>query len=124
MKVPRILFIVPGLLAGLLIPALSAAPKSLPPGAVGMDATDFARSVVSIHKDQQLTLFNNSDVVHVIGPGTGGHVIGVERHVPVVGFHLMQTNSTYKTPPWKTPGTYWLTCSVHPDMTIKVIVTP
>lgn len=124
MKVPRILFIVPGLLAGLLIPALSAAPKSLPPGAVGMDATDFARSVVTIHQDQQLTLFNNSDVVHVIGPGTGGHVIGVERHVPVVGFHLMQTNSTYKTPPWKTPGTYWLTCSVHPDMTIKVIVTP
>ena len=124
MKVPRILFIVPGLLAGLLIPALSAAPKSLPPGAVGMDATDFARSVVTIHQDQQLTLFNNSDVVHVIGPGTGGHVIGVERHVPVVGFHLMQTNSTYQTPPWKTPGTYWLTCSVHPDMTIKVIVTP
>ena len=124
MKVPRILFIVPGLLAGLLIPALSAAPKSLPPGAVGMDATDFARSVVTIHQDQRITLFNNSDVVHVIGPGTGGHVIGVERHVPVVGFHLMQTNSTYKTPPWKTPGTYWLTCSVHPDMTIKVIVTP
>jgi hypothetical protein len=63
-------------------------------------------------------------VVHVIGPGTGGHVIGVEPHVPVVGFHLMQTNSVYKTPPWKTPGTYWLTCSVHPDMTLKVIVAP
>jgi hypothetical protein len=124
LKVPRILFIVPGLLAGLLIPALSAAPKSLPPGAVGMDTTDFGRSVVTIHRDQRLTLFNNSDVVHVIGPGTGGHVIGVERHVPVVGFHLMQTNSTYKTPPWKTPGTYWLTCSVHTDMTIKDIVTP
>ena len=92
MKVPRILFIVPGLLAGLLIPALSAAPKSLPPGAVGMINTDFARDVVTIHRDQRLTLFNNSSVVHVIGPGTGGHVIGVERHVPVVGFHLMQTN--------------------------------
>jgi hypothetical protein len=124
LKVPRILFIVPGLLAGLLIPALSAAPKSLPPGAVGMDRTDFGQDAVTIHRDQRLTLFNNSDVVHVIGPGADGHVIGVERHVPVVGFHLMQTNSFYKTPPWKTPGTYWLTCSVHPDMTIKVIVTP
>ena len=124
MKVPRILFIVPGLLAGLLIPALSAAPKSLPPGAVGMIKTDFAQDVVTIHRDQRLTLFNNSDVIHVIGPGTNGHVIGVERHVPVVGFHLMETNSVYKTPPWKTSGTYWLTCSVHPDMTLKVIVAP
>jgi hypothetical protein len=123
-RVPRILFVLPGLLAGLLIPALSSAPKSLPPGAVGMDATTFARDAVTIHRDQQLVLFNNSNVVHVIGPGTGGHVIGVEAHVPVVGFHLMPTNSVYKTPPWKTPGTYWLTCSVHPNMTVKVIVTP
>jgi plastocyanin len=44
--------------------------------------------------------------------------------VPVVGWHLMQTDSTYITPPWKIAGTYHLTCSVHPDMTIKVIVTP
>jgi hypothetical protein len=123
-KVPRILFVVPGLLAGLLIPALSSAPKSLPADAVGMVNTNFAQSVVKIHVDQRLTLFNNSGVVHVIGPGSGGHVIGTEAHVPIVGFHLMQTNSVYKTGMWKTPGTYWLTCSVHPDMTLKVIVTP
>jgi plastocyanin len=36
----------------------------------------------------------------------------------------MQTNSVYTTPRWETPGTYTLTCSVHPDMTLKVIVTP
>jgi hypothetical protein len=123
--IPRILFIVPGILAGLLIPALSSAtPKSLPPGAVGMTGDDFARSVVVIHEDQWITMFNNSNKVHVIGPGRNGRIIGTAPHVPVVGFHLMPTNSIWKTPPWRTPGTYWLTCSVHPHMTIKVIVTP
>jgi len=123
MAVPRIVFVLPGLLAGLLIPALSAAPKAPPPGAVGMVTTDFARSVVTIHRGERLTLFNNSNVIHVIGPGNDGVIIGAERHVPVVGFHLMPTNSVYRTPPWKTPGTYYLTCSVHPHMTLKVIVT-
>lgn len=123
-RIPRILFVVPGLLAGLLIPALSSAPKSLPAGAVGMIGDDFARDSVTIHVDQRLLLFNNSNVVHVIGPGRAGRIIGTAPHVPVVGFHLMQTNSVYRTRPWETPGTYYLTCSVHPDMTLKVIVTP
>jgi plastocyanin len=123
MAVPRIVFVLPGLLAGLLIPALSSAPKPPPAGAVGMVSTDFARSVVTIHRGERLTFFNNSTVVHVVGPGSNGNIIGTEAHVPVVGFHLMQTNSLYRTPPWNTPGTYYLTCSVHPDMNLKVIVT-
>jgi plastocyanin len=124
MPVPRILFVVPGLLAGLLIPALHSAPKAPPPGAVGMVTLDFARDTVTIHAGQSLTMVNNSNVVHVIGPGRGGQVWGTETHVPVTGFHLMQTNAVYQTPPWRTPGTYWLTCSVHPDMTLKVVVLP
>lgn len=124
MAVPRILFVVPGLLAGLLIPALHSTPKALPSGAVGMNATDFAQDSVTIHVGQRVTMANNSNVIHVIGPGRGGRVWGTERNVPVYGFHLMQTNSVYRTPAWLTPGTYWLTCSVHPDMTLKVIVRP
>ncbi|MGH3402803.1 MAG: cupredoxin domain-containing protein [Streptosporangiaceae bacterium] len=123
-RIPRILFIIPGLLAGLLVPALASAPKSLPSGAVGMTGDDFAQDSVTIHADQRLLLFNDSNVVHVIGPGRGGRIIGTARHVPVSGFHLMQTNSVYRTKPWKTPGTYYITCSVHPDMTLKVIVAP
>jgi hypothetical protein len=123
-KVPRILFVVPGVLAGLLIPVLNNVHRQVPAGAVGMASEDFTRDVVTIHRGGRLTMVNDSNVIHVIGPGSGGRVIGTERHVPVVGFHLMQTNSVYTTPPWKTPGTYYLTCSVHPDMTLKVIVTP
>jgi len=124
MAVPRILFVAPGLLAGLLIPTLIAAPKPAPAGAVGMISHDFAQSVVTIHRGERLTLVNDSRLVHVIGPGRSGTIVGQAPHVPVVGFHLMQTNAVFTTPPWETPGTYYLTCSVHPDMTLKVVVTP
>jgi hypothetical protein len=124
MRLPRILFIVPGLLAGLLVPALTSAPKAAPAGAVGMVGKDFSTDSVTIHRDDRLTLFNSSNLVHVIGPGTGGHVVSPAPGVPMVGWHLMPTDSQFTTGPWKKAGTFYLTCSVHPDMTLKVIVTP
>jgi plastocyanin len=120
-RIPRILFVVPGLLAGLLVPALTSGPRPLAPGDVGMINDDFAQDSVTVHVGQQLTLFNNSDVVHVIGPGRDTHIYP-ERGVPLTGFHLMETNSVLKTGQWKTPGTFYLTCSVHPGMTLKVVV--
>lgn len=124
MALPRILFAVPGLLAGLLVPALISAPKPAPYGDVGMVTTDFAQSAVTIHRGGRIRLFNDSNVVHVIGPGRAGRIWGTERYVPLAGFHLMQTNSVLTVGPWRTPGTYYLTCSVHPNMTLKVTVTP
>jgi plastocyanin len=122
MKVPRILLVVPGLLAGLLVPAIIAAPKPAPAGAVGMVGDDFARSAVTIHRGQRLTLVNDSNVVHVIGPGRDTAIISPERGVPMTGFHLMQTNKAFTTGRWMRVGTFYLTCSVHPGMTLKVVV--
>jgi hypothetical protein len=121
-SLPRILLIVPGLLIGLLLPAVIAAPKKAPTGAVGMISDDFARSVVTIHRGNRLTLVNNSHFVHVIGPGRNTHIISPERGVPMTGFHLMQTNDVLTTGRWMTLGTFYLTCSVHPGMTLKVVV--
>jgi len=121
---PRILLVVPGLLAGLLIPALAHAPKHIPAGDVGMGNEGFARSVVTIHRGERLTFANNSSLVHVIGPGRGGHILSPAAGVPVLGWHLMQTNGVYQTPPWRVLGTYYITCSVHPEMNLKVVVTP
>jgi hypothetical protein len=53
-----------------------------------MVSDDFTRDAVTIHVGQRLTMFNNSNIIHVIGPGRDGHVWGTERNVPVVGFHL------------------------------------
>jgi len=120
-SVPRILFVVPGLLAGLLIPAVTT-PHHAPANAVGMVSMDFAKDVVVLHRGERLTLFNSSDLVHVIGPGNNGHIASPQKGDPILGFHLMPTNSTYTTGPWNTLGTFHLTCSVHPDMNLEVVV--
>jgi plastocyanin len=123
MPVPRILFVVPGLLAGLLIPALTSAPKEAPAGTVGMVGMNFSQKVVKLHRGERLTFFNSSNLVHIVGPGTNGHILTPTPGVPILGWHLMPTNSVYKSPPWTTDGTFHITCSVHPDMNLEVIVT-
>jgi plastocyanin len=123
MPLPRVLLVVPGLLAGLCIPALTASPKAAPTGTIGMTNSDYAQTVVTIQKGERLTFVNDSHVVHVIGPGKAGHILSPEAGVPITGFHLMPTNSVYTSPPWETTGTFWMTCSVHTTMTMKVIVT-
>jgi plastocyanin len=120
-RIPRILFVIPGLAAGLLVPALTAGPKPLPSGAVGMTISDFARDTVTLHVGQRLTLFNDSRVVHVIGAGLNNHVFP-ERGAPIRGFHLMETNSVFETGRWESAGTFTLTCTVHPGMNLKVVV--
>ena len=125
MTPPRILFVIPGLLAGLLLPAAFVhAPKPAPHGAVGMVSEMFAQRVVTIHRGERITFVNDSRLVHVIGPGRDGHIVSPIGGVPVLGWHLMQTNGVFTTAPWRTPGTYYLTCSVHPEMNLKVVVTP
>ena len=124
LSAPRVLLVIPGLLAGFLIPALIPAPKPVPAMDVGMVTRDFAKEAVTLHRGQRLTLVNNSNAVHVIGPGRDTHIVSPEHGVPMTGFHLMQTNAVYTTGPWMTLGTFYLTCSVHPGMDLKVVVVP
>jgi plastocyanin len=124
LSVPRVLLVIPGLLAGFLVPRLIAAPKPIAAMDVGMVTRDFARDEVTLHRGERLTLVNDSNAVHVIGPGLNTHIRSPERGVPMTGFHLMQTNSTYTTGPWMTLGTFYLTCSVHPGMNLTVVVVP
>ena len=121
MSVPRILILVPLLVAGAFLPAAGAEPDAPPPGALGMTHLDYAEESVSLHVGDTLTLANNSRWAHTVGPGQGGSVIDAEG-VPITGFTLMQTNDLFTTGRWNRPGTFYLTCSVHPDMTVKVVV--
>ena len=70
---------------------------------------------------QTLTFQNDSPWVHIIGPGEKGLLtpVGKEAMAPM---KMMEENDTYTTPPWMTPGTYLLTCTVHPEMNAKVVV--
>jgi plastocyanin len=123
MAFPRILFVVPLLVAGIFVPA-AITPKTPPPGAaVTMEHEMFVQHSVTIHRGQRLTLVNNSLFVHIIGPGRDGRLFQGPPGEAITARVLMQTNETFTTAPWNTPGTYWVTCSVHPEMTVKVIVT-
>jgi hypothetical protein len=123
--VPRILFVVPGILAGILVPAvLVSTPKPAPQNAVGMNFMDFSKDIVYLHRGQDLILVNSSRNIHAIGPGQNGQILSPVRGEPLTGYHLMETNAVYRTGPWLTPGMYHVTCSIHPMMNLTVVVLP
>ncbi|MCU1681967.1 MAG: hypothetical protein JWQ81_2706 [Amycolatopsis sp.] len=122
MPIPRILFCVPLLALGLFLPALGPDLATPAAGTVGMAHEVFTTETLTVHQGATLTLVNNSRWMHTIGPGRDGKLTD-NAAVPLAGRRLMQTNDVETTGKWNTPGTYYLTCSVHPEMTVKVIVT-
>jgi plastocyanin len=118
---PRILLGVPIVVAGILTPAIGRALDSPAPGAVGMTHEGYSVKVVTIHRGDRLTFTNDSRFIHIIGAGTGGH-LQAPGSEPVTNRILVQSNHSYTTGAWNTPGTYYMTCSVHPEMTIKIVV--
>jgi plastocyanin len=124
LRTPRIFLVIPGLLAGFLIPSLLPAPRHVPVADIGMFTADFNKEAVTLHRGERLTLINDSNAVHVVGPGRDSAIRSPERGVPMTGFHLMETNASYTTGPWMTVGTFYLTCTVHPGMDLKVVVVP
>jgi plastocyanin len=122
MAFPRILLVVPLLVAGMYLPAAGPAVAKPSAGVLGMVHQGFSTTSVSVNCGQTLTMQNDSRWVHIIGAGKGGLLIP-NKDVPVLDRQLMETNDVYTTGAWDTPGTFYLTCSVHPDMTVKVVVS-
>src|SRR5438067_10092388 len=112
MAIPRFLFGVPLLVAGILLPASGGKLASVPANAVGMDHEVFTSDVVKVRQGDTVTLVNNSRFVHIIGEGRGGRLSGANT-APVDNRRLMETNDTYTTGKWNKPGDYYLTCTVH-----------
>lgn len=121
MPIPRILFGVPLLVAGIFLPALGPDIPAAPAGTIGMSQEVFTTEHVKIHQGETLTLVNNSRFVHIIGEGKGGRLFDAST-APVQNRKLMETNDIYTSGKWTTPGTYYLTCIVHPEMTVEVVV--
>ncbi|MBV9449510.1 MAG: hypothetical protein JO345_26810 [Streptosporangiaceae bacterium] len=124
--VPRVLFVVPGILAGIFVPAvIVSSPKPAPPNSVGMTNLDFSVDTVTLHRGERLTFVDSSHNIHVIGPGQNGQIVNPAPGEPMAGFHLVTTNASYTTGPWLTPGTFHVTCGVHPmTMNLTVVVVP
>jgi plastocyanin len=122
MAFPRILIAVPLILAGAFLPAVNHVTAKAPPGAVGMGHEVFTTQEIQIHRGESLVFVNDSGYMHIVGPGRDG-TLQEAAGEPMRRRVLMETDATYTTPPFTTPGTFYFTCSMHPEMTIKVVVT-
>jgi plastocyanin len=118
---PRILIAVPFVVAGAFLPAATHVTAKAPAGTVGMAHETFTTDNISIHRGDTLTFVNDSGYMHIIGPGRDGTLAETDAD-PMHRRVLMATNGKYTTPPFDAVGTYYITCSMHPDMTVKIVV--
>jgi plastocyanin len=119
--------LVAGVIAvGLFVPGLTSAfavPKG--PDVVGMVQTDFNRGTITLRAGQRLELVNNSNFLHVVTLGWNGKIEpqrGAPRFGGYSGLVTMPHGRVFWTPPWTTPGVYYVTCTIHTDMNLKVVV--
>jgi plastocyanin len=121
MAIPKILFALPLLAAGAFLPFAGSAPPSPPSDVVGMDHEIFTIDEITVHRGDTLTFANNSRFLHILGPGRDGSLGEVEG-LPMNERALTEINDHYTTGRWEKPGVFYITCSMHPDMTVKVTV--
>jgi plastocyanin len=93
---------------------------------VHMSATNFMQSSITISKGSSVSLVNDTDSVHIIQNGMWNN--GSPQPMSEMGAPMMNNmqvnsaNQTVTVGPFNTTGTYHLYCTIHPGMTLTVIV--
>jgi plastocyanin len=119
--------IVTGLLLAGLLGGCAAQPDRAPDGAgaVAMDHNVFATEVREVQVGGRITFSNaSSRALHVLVVGKDAQPRS-QAGAPTFGGasgHRAEVGDRWTTPPWTTPGTYWVTCTLHPSMNLKVVV--
>lgn len=125
MALPKVLYALPVLLVGTFVPGLTHGTR-LPdrPNVVGMQQDEFDRSTVVLRVGQRLEFVNNSNFLHVIAAGSDARV-AKQAGEPAFGSRgvvSVPRGTVYQTMSWNKPGTYHVTCALHPEMNLTVIV--
>jgi len=123
--VPRFVFAVPFVVLGALVPGLTGEePLARRPNLVGMEQVSFDRDVITIRRGQTIQFVNNSNFLHVLAPGERARVADAPG-VPSFGpddVRSMPRGDPFTVGPWEEPGSFDLTCTLHPEMNLEVVV--
>jgi plastocyanin len=127
MRFPAVLLVIPVLAGALLISGFQADPPGPSADQIGMTEENYATDTVTIKVGEPLTFINNSHFLHVLTPGVDARTMdqaGMPAMDDAYGTHVSETGDVYTTKNWDTPGTYHLTCTLHPEMNVDVVVVP
>ena len=111
----------------LILVACSAniAATSSAPNQVHMNATNFAQSSITIKKGESITLINDAQDSHIIANGTwenGTAKPQNESSAPQVENLQISGSGQGTIGPFTTAGTFHFYCTVHPGMSLTVVV--
>lgn len=115
--------------AALLILVACAPSPARPddPEAITMDENQFQPEIKTIARGSTLTFANTSPrALHILVPGIDAKPHTVPGVPSFGGASGVRTNvgETWTSKPWNTPGTFTITCTLHPSMNLQVVVTP
>ena len=122
-----------GLLLGSLLIAAIGQPGSAAAtidtsgnGVVHMGVANFEQPTMTISKGKKLELVNDASSSHILSTGywTKGHqVVRHQANEPVINnVEISGTGKSVEIGPFNMAGTYYVLCTVHPGMTLTIIV--
>lgn len=118
-------FIVIGLLVTVLA-ACGGSSNASGGSNVHMAATNFMQPSITISRGSSVSLVNDTGSVHIIQNGMWNN--GSPQPMDEMGAPMMNNmqvnsaNQTVTVGPFNTTGTYHLYCTIHPGMTLTVMV--
>lgn len=122
------LALVGGLVVSLMFTGCGTRVVSHNPHTVTMVGANFAPTTITIPADVNIAFLDDSDnsATHFLVIGTNGqseNETGAQDFGGLAG-HRMVAGDLWTTALWTKPGTYHITCTVHPQMNLTIIVTP
>lgn len=110
----------------LALTACAPTPADREPGTIGMENLVFDTDQHALPVGGRITFSNTgSRALHILVPGKNTQP-RPQRGMPSFGGasgHRSEVGDRWTTPSWTTPGTYWVTCTLHPQMNLEVTVT-
>ena len=98
------------------------------PYTVSMVQSAFTSRSIHVPVGSSIAFLNTSDTaaLHILAIGTNGDAhaeAGAPSFGGTSGIRVNQ-GDIWNSPVWSAPGTYYVTCTVHPSMNITVVVVP